>query len=724
MTTPTLQCPRCGAANDRNYTTCANCGTVRIFDPMAGASPPPPARHAAPPQPRPTPHTPPPTLTAHPTVPPPPTPTRTPSPRPATAPATGPRFARDVTRYLCTAVHTDTKFARKTVEEIVEEPRRAVASSPGVDLGCVLRHALAARRRQVRRDVVLALLLVVVVITLPITFGLTLVLGYLVAWIIVAIESLSVHYGVVAGQLKRENFAPDQAPQPLSAENRRRIEAIERRDRGNVVVFSRYAPFIGYGQSTGTWSFALDTARPEQGKQVVPFTVHDLNDHLAARVGDLKLPGVHVENLLLVNGADLLYGVDDRTRTALLPDEAGPPKEKAAPDLLRELREDGKGRARPYLAIRVTGWSGELAATLFLRCALLSDRKMLFIEGSSSLLAPVRERYRIADQLLGAPTFRQWWTLVSVAGVRAPALLIGAPFSVVAGLFSPLIEHRKQRRQAREIRHRSFNYGASFSMRDAASDQLYYRYFQELDRELYAKTVEHRVLDALVEFMEDHNIDSSDLVQRQTTIYNNGLYAGGDMNLNGSAVGIGGSIAGVFRRGQQVARPVRQGPRRAAPAPPPPAHGAGAAARQPPPHPHHEEGDAMSHNDGGHNAGGHNSGISAGGNLRIDGSAIAVNHSTATTTSAPAETDREAAVAELRAAAHLLLEQLRRDQNHYDDGAELVEAAEHVEAELTREEPRRNTLLRWLGFIAPGVQATAAIAADVAAIQDSVTSLL
>lgn len=132
----------------------------------------------------------------------------------------------------------------------------------------------------------------------------------------------------------------------------------------------------------------------------------------------------------------------------------------------------------------------------------------------------------------------------------------------------------------------------------------------------------------------------------------------------------------------------------------------------------------MSHNDGGHNAGGHNSGISAGGNLRIDGSAIAVNHSTATTTSAPAETDREAAVAELRAAAHLLLEQLRRDQNHYDDGAELVEAAEHVEAELTREEPRRNTLLRWLGFIAPGVQATAAIAADVAAIQDSVTSLL
>ncbi|MEV6169919.1 TFIIB-type zinc ribbon-containing protein [Streptomyces sp. NPDC051954] len=531
MTSPILQCPRCGAANDRNYTTCSGCGTVRVINPTDGAHP---ARPAAPPRPR---TVPPLAVKTHPTV-----------AAPQTPPA--PRFARDITRYLCTAVHTDTRFARRAVEQIVEEPRRAIASSPGVDLGCVLRHALAARRRQVRRDVVLALLLLAVVIMLPFLSIAALVLGYLVAWLIVAVESLSVHYGVVAGRLSRENFNPDQAPQPLSAEKRRRIEAIETRDRGNVVVSSLYAPFIGYGQATSTWSFALDTARAEEGKQVIPFTVHEINDHLAARVGDLKLPGVHVENLLLVNGKDLLYGVDDRTRAELLPDTAGPPSAKVSPDLMHELREDGKGRARPYLAIRVTGWSGELATTFFLRCALLSDRKMLFIEGSSSLLAPVRERYRIADQLLGSPTFRQWWALVSQAGIRAPALLIGSPFSVIAGLFAPLNEQSKQQRQAREIRHRTFNYGASFSLRDAASDRLYYRYFQELDRELYVKTVEHRVLDALVEFLEEHNIDTNELIQRQTTINNTGLYAGGNVTLNSSAVGVGGSIAGVFRRGQ------------------------------------------------------------------------------------------------------------------------------------------------------------------------------
>ncbi|KUM82003.1 hypothetical protein J7F01_34875 [Streptomyces sp. ISL-22] len=118
-----------------------------------------------------------------------------------------------------------------------------------------------------------------------------------------------------------------------------------------------------------------------------------------------------------------------------------------------------------------------------------------------------------------------------------------------------------------------------------------------------------------------------------------------------------------------------------------------------------------------------NSGISAGGNVSIDNSAVALDHSTAST--GPQTTaDHQAAIAELREAARLLREQLRAHQDEYEDGAELVDAAGHIEEELAQEEPRRNVLLRWLGFIAPGVQATAAIAGDVAAIQTSVNSLL
>ena len=118
---------------------------------------------------------------------------------------------------------------------------------------------------------------------------------------------------------------------------------------------------------------------------------------------------------------------------------------------------------------------------------------------------------------------------------------------------------------------------------------------------------------------------------------------------------------------------------------------------------------------------GHVSGIQAGRDVRIEQSMVALDHATVTGTQTSAE--HAEAVTELRTVVGLLLDELRRNAEHYEDGAELVEAAEQVQAELARDEPRRNILLRWLGFIAPGVQATAAVAADVTTIQECVNAL-
>ncbi|MEV6683458.1 hypothetical protein AB0N09_42435 [Streptomyces erythrochromogenes] len=108
--------------------------------------------------------------------------------------------------------------------------------------------------------------------------------------------------------------------------------------------------------------------------------------------------------------------------------------------------------------------------------------------------------------------------------------------------------------------------------------------------------------------------------------------------------------------------------------------------------------------------------------MRIEQSTVAVGHSTVT--GAPASPEYATAVAELRRAVSLLVGDLRKNEGQYEDGAELVEAGERIEAELDRDEPRWNSIQRWLGFIAPGVHATAAVAADVEAIQRGVTTLL
>ncbi|WP_199439276.1 hypothetical protein [Umezawaea beigongshangensis] len=64
----------------------------------------------------------------------------------------------ETTRYLCAAAHSDPDFADALVREYLSEPTRAITPSPGVDLGAVLREAVAARIRRRSVDAVVVVL--------------------------------------------------------------------------------------------------------------------------------------------------------------------------------------------------------------------------------------------------------------------------------------------------------------------------------------------------------------------------------------------------------------------------------------------------------------------------------------------------------------------------------------------------------------------------------------
>jgi hypothetical protein len=84
------------------------------------------------------------------------------------------------TRYLCAAAHLDPDFANAAIREFLVESTRAVAPSPGVNSGAVLREAIAARSRRRTRDSLLAVLLVVFAFCAP---------GALAAWVVVAVAA-------------------------------------------------------------------------------------------------------------------------------------------------------------------------------------------------------------------------------------------------------------------------------------------------------------------------------------------------------------------------------------------------------------------------------------------------------------------------------------------------------------------------------------------------------
>lgn len=165
----------------------------------------------------------------------------------------------------------------------------------------------------------------------------------------------------------------------------------------------------------------------------------------------------------------------------------------------------------------------------------------LFVELSHSLLTPVLDVYQEVDRLLPQPTLRQLSRIVGRCLRQLPMALVRAPLALGRAAVSPLSRQLRQARQRREISSAlRFNYGATSSPREWAADPLYQRYFQQLDKDLYAKVVEKRILQAIIEFLEEKGIDTSELIERQTTILNQGVYVtGGTVNAQNIAAGTG-----------------------------------------------------------------------------------------------------------------------------------------------------------------------------------------
>jgi hypothetical protein len=290
---------------------------------------------------------------------------------------------------------------------------------------------------------------------------------------------------------------------------------------------------VGSGVSISAWSFVLDVQRPAEGRDCTRFSTTDIHDAVEARLRSLDVSGMRIEDKLFVDGGDLRRG-----DTPFLPVAVGPPRTEVPPTLLRALIEGPEDTVRPYLCLRVEGWGGQLVLSTFVRFVATSAH--LFVEVSHSLLAPVEEEYQEVDRLLPQPTARQMTRIAGRSAARTPLRLLLAPVTVVRAVGAPLSRSLRLARQRREITQAlRFNYGSSVSPRERAADTHFQRYFQQLDRDMHLKVVEKAVLEAIVSFLDDHGVDTSELRQRQTTILNNGVFVTGGATVNAGSMAAG-----------------------------------------------------------------------------------------------------------------------------------------------------------------------------------------
>ncbi len=440
----------------------------------------------------------------------------------------------EITRCLCAAAYMDSNFRHQVIKQCIEEKHKAIGPCIGMDLVTVARHCLIAERKLNKRDLLLCALMVfglivaaaadpgpamaIWILIVPVTFGLCL-------WQDLRIRS------IVSKNFRQGTFDPNS----LFGAEERDFSSLADSQNGNAVIYSGFSPFVGSGVDLNGWSFALNSNKGSEVLEVrhepKPFEINELYEHVEQDIKQLQLQRVSIEDRIYVNGQDI------RNDRRFLETPLSKPRVSVDPQILKSAVEQSSQQVRHYRCIRIVDWSGELVLSIFLRFSKLSHN--LFVEANYFVLGPLYERYRAVDSIPAHLSLKKWLELLVKSAVASPFLLILSPFIILGRLLQGVARWSERRQERKNIlENPAFDYGAGFSIRQWTSSGFYRRYFQKLDKEMYLKTLEKNILDSIVTFLEQRNIDVSEVKQRQTTILNSGvMMTGGSINAESLAVG-------------------------------------------------------------------------------------------------------------------------------------------------------------------------------------------
>ena len=460
----------------------------------------------------------------------------------------------EATRYLCASAYLSRTFRNSAIRSLLEDKHHALAMSYGIEPVTVLKHCLIARHLSRTRDLLLLIPAFLVLLGLWSSaaagpggldlFPVLALLAVVVAFAVISWEQWKIEFQIVRNNFTKKRFEPGAFSRGFSMEEEQAFREVDAAQKANVMIYGAFSPFVGCGNNIGSWSVAVDLAKGKDdvGGYLQPksFQVKELYDEINRTLRGLEFPNCSVEDKVCVSGLDIRG--DDK----FLPDLMGRPQIHVEPSAIEAYVTHPSFQARHYQTFRLVDWSGELVLTAFLRAAKTGHN--LFIEASYCLLVPVDENHRRVDSMNPVPGWRDWLRLLSASAMKTAFIWLVWPFYMLDLMLHPLHHWQHEREVRRMIRENpAFNHGASTSLRESACiSNFYRRYFQKLDKEMYMKTLESQILNCAVEFLDAHNVDTSDLKEAQTRIINSGIIVtgGSSVDANTLAVGHGSTAVG------------------------------------------------------------------------------------------------------------------------------------------------------------------------------------
>jgi hypothetical protein len=298
---------------------------------------------------------------------------------------------------------------------------------------------------------------------------------------------------------------------------------------GNVTVFGGFEPFVGSGASIGEWSLLIDTRKGKEDETPLKFTEQDLEAAITSSFQHLPLPGLDISDRLCVHGLDVA------SVAGLLPDRFGRPRQTVDEETMARFRHTGSHLARMYKSVAVFGWGDQVRISFFYR--LFFSGPMLYIETYSRVLQPVWTRYRDVDNLVAPKTGKKIALFIGLA-VASPILCLKECYDLLKRL-QAASEHRTlEKAEKKKIEEQArYNYGVLSSLRESFATAIYDHFFEKADRDLYVKTLQKQLLDAILDFLDSKKVDTSDLHEQRTYIINSGLIVHGGLQAGAVAVG-------------------------------------------------------------------------------------------------------------------------------------------------------------------------------------------
>lgn len=208
----------------------------------------------------------------------------------------------------------------------------------------------------------------------------------------------------------------------------------------------------------------------------------------------------------------------------------------------------------------------EIAFSEFLHFAI--HGRTLHVEQTVCRLLPIRESYHMVDGLTrsllpGEKGALAWETLKDL-----PASLLRAPVELFGYWQSRYRESQQDRVLDKMLQEElPIDYGARVSVRELGQASGWGDYFQELDWYRQLQVIQSHILNAILDFLEAHHIDTSEFRERRSAILATtvvmGVYMpGGSIHDSTIAAGPGASaVAGPGRPGATGPGPAQNSPK-------------------------------------------------------------------------------------------------------------------------------------------------------------------